>query len=168
MLTAFLLVGDDILGVPRIRRNVFNLSVRYASSSPGRRASLLVMIPLEKAWLRFPLCIVFFTLSLVGVGARFDILIVGTVRPYLLCKLTVLKIGRALGKPQVCFANIVHAPTDLMVVLKFVCRGGYYPPAIYKNIIAFCTGSRGRLPLQVLCAFDIFDCRGDHWSSVIY
>ena len=69
MLTAFLLVGDDILGVPRIRRNVFNLSVRYASSSPERRASLLVMIPLEKAWLRFPLCIVFLTLSLVGVGA---------------------------------------------------------------------------------------------------
>ena len=97
MLTVFLLVEDDILGIPRIRRNVFNLSVRYASSSPGRRASLLVMIPLEKAWLRFPLCIVFFTLSLVGVGARFDILIVGTVRPYLLCKLTVLKIGRALA-----------------------------------------------------------------------
>ena len=38
-------------------------------------------------------------------------LIVGTVRPYLLCKLTVLKIGRALGKPQVCFANIVNRPT---------------------------------------------------------
>ena len=70
MLTVFLLVEDDILGVPRIRRNVFNLSVRYASSSPGRRASLLVMIPLEKAWLRFPLCIVFLTLSLVGVGAK--------------------------------------------------------------------------------------------------
>ena len=47
------------------------------------------------------------------------------------------------------------APTDLNVVLKFVCRGGYYPPAIYKNIIAFCTGSRGRLPLQV-CARLIF------------
>jgi hypothetical protein len=25
------------------------------------------------------------------------------------------------------------APTDLMVVLKFVCRGGYYPPEVYKN-----------------------------------
>ena len=24
------------------------------------------------------------------------------------------------------------APTDLMVVLKFVCRGGYYPP-VYDN-----------------------------------
>ena len=47
------------------------------------------------------------------------------------------------------------APTDLNVVLKFVCRGGYYPPAIYKNIIAFCTGSRGRLPLRV-CARLIF------------
>ena len=22
------------------------------------------------------------------------------------------------------------APTDLMVVLKFVCRGGYYPPVV--------------------------------------
>ena len=91
------------------------------------------------------------------------------------------------------------APTDLMVVLKFVCRGGYYPPVydnpsviflrkchlplhkggvflvlvllfgvifldcrgrhpwrpVYKNIIAFCAGSRGRLPLRV-CARLIF------------
>ena len=47
------------------------------------------------------------------------------------------------------------APTDLMVVLKFVCMGGYYPPAIYKNIIAFCTGSRGRLPLPVCLIFVI-------------
>ena len=43
-----------------------------------------------------------------------------------------------LGGPK--RADMESAPTDLMVVLKFVCMGGYYPPAIYKNIIAFCTG----------------------------
>ena len=26
----------------------------------------------------------------------------------------------------------------MIVVLKFVCRGGDYPPVVYKNIIAFC------------------------------
>ena len=29
----------------------------------------------------------------------------------------------------------------------------YNPSVIYKNIIAFCTGSRGRLPLQVCTVF---------------
>ena len=29
------------------------------------------------------------------------------------------------------------APTDLMVVLKFVCRGGYYPPAYYNPSVIF-------------------------------
>ena len=48
---------------------------------------------------------------------------VGTVRPYLLCKLTVLKIGRALGKPQVFFENIVHAPTGLIVFQKLMPVG---------------------------------------------
>ena len=47
------------------------------------------------------------------------------------------------------------APTDLIVFLTFICRGGYYPPAIYKNIIVFCTGSRGRLPLRVCAIFVI-------------
>ena len=37
-------------------------------------------------------------------------------------------------------ADMESAPTDLNVVLKFVCRGGYYPPAVYKNSIAFCAG----------------------------
>ena len=67
----------------------------------------------------------------------------------------------------------MHAPTDLMVVLKFVCRGGYYPPAIYKNIIAFYTGSRGRLPLQVCTVFVVFGVgaihespAGDQWSPL--
>ena len=46
------------------------------------------------------------------------------------------------GRPMV-------APTGLIVTFIFACRGGYYPPAIYKNIIAFCAGSRGRLPLRV-------------------
>ena len=49
----------------------------------------------------------------------------------------------------------MHAPTDLMVVLKFVCRGGYYPPVVDKNIIAFCTGRRGRRPLPVCAIFVI-------------
>ena len=29
------------------------------------------------------------------------------------------------------------APTDLMVVLLFVCRGGYYPPAYYNPSVIF-------------------------------
>ena len=29
------------------------------------------------------------------------------------------------------------APTDLMVVLKFVCRGGYYPPVYYNPSVIF-------------------------------
>ena len=45
------------------------------------------------------------------------------------------------------------APTGLIVPLNFVCRGGYYSPAIYKNIIAFCADSRGRLSLQQMFMF---------------
>ena len=38
------------------------------------------------------------------------------------------------------------ALTDLMVVLKFVCRGGYYPPALPNAILskAFPSGEGGR------------------------
>ena len=30
-------------------------------------------------------------------------------------------------------ADMESAPTDLNVVLKFVCRGGYYPPALMSS-----------------------------------
>ena len=49
----------------------------------------------------------------------------------------------------------MHAPTDLMVVLKFVCRGGYYPPVVDKNIILFKKDRRGRRSLQICTIFVI-------------
>ena len=45
---------------------------------------------------------------------------------------------------------------------------GLAHPDVYKNIIAICSGRRGRRPLQVLIGICYFDCRGDQWSSVIY
>ena len=53
-------------------------------------------------------------------------------------------------------ADMESAPTDLMVVLKIVCRGGYYPPAIYKNIILFKKDRRGRRSLQICAVFVVF------------
>ena len=60
--------------------------------------------------------------------------LVGTVRPYLLCKLTVLfkqndifiNDGRPLGKPQVFFENIANPPYKRIISLSSFsfCGGG--------------------------------------------
>ena len=59
------------------------------------------------------------------------------------------------------------------------CRGRRPRRPVYKNIIAICPGSRGRLPLQVCTVFVVFgvgairnvleeNLRLAKWSSVIY
>ena len=66
------------------------------------------------------------------------------------------------------------APTDLMVVLKFVCRGGYYPP-VYDNPSAIFLRKchlplhKGGVCLVLVLLFGVIflDCRGRHpWRPV--
>ena len=47
------------------------------------------------------------------------------------------------------------------------CRGGYYPPVIYKNSIAFCADDRWS-PLQTLCGVIFLDCRGRRPRRPVY
>ena len=70
-------------------------------------------------------------------GGGFDVVIVGT--------------GVLDGPKR---ADMESAPTDLMVVLKVVCRGRYYPPAVCKNHCVWHGQSRTPAPTG-LSAFDI-------------
>ena len=45
------------------------------------------------------------------------------------------------GRPMV-------APTDLMIVLNFVCRGGYYPPVVYKISLRFARDAEDDVPYR--------------------
>ena len=42
------------------------------------------------------------------------------------------------------------APTDLNVVLKFVCRGGYYPPVVYKISLRFARDDEDVAPTDLV------------------
>ena len=70
--------------------------------------------------------------------------------------MNVLSVGEGLAPPVVYkkslrFARVVEAPTptgfgggfDVVIVGAI-----HESPVIYKNIIAFCSGRRGRRPLQ--------------------
>ena len=56
------------------------------------------------------------------------------------------------------FARVVEAPTPtgLCDICCFDCRGDQWSSVVYKNIIAICPGSRGRLPLPVCAVFVVF------------
>ena len=43
----------------------------------------------------------------------------------------------------------MHAPTGLIDVLLFVCRGGYYPPFIYKISLRFARDAKDVVPYNV-------------------
>ena len=55
------------------------------------------------------------------------------------------------------FARVVEAPTPtgLCDICCFDCRGDQWSSVVYKNIIAICPGSRGRLPLPVCVKFNL-------------
>ena len=59
---------------------------------------------------------------------------VGDAGPYKICGIfDVLPVGEhSMCSRRGERADIESAPTDLMVFLKFVCMGGYYPP-VYDN-----------------------------------
>ena len=71
-------------------------------------------------------------------------------------------------------ADMESAPTDLNVVLKFVCRGGYYPPVYDNPSVIFLR--KCHLPLHkggaclvltLLFGVAFIDCRGRHpWRPV--
>ena len=58
------------------------------------------------------------------------------------------------------------APTDLMVVLKFVCRGGYYPPVVYKISLRFARDAEDVVPYRFGGGFDVLVVGAIHESPV--